>query len=194
MPQPYDFTIPTALADYVLQARSGQMFGKLTDPVATIATAIPTTTAAHVLYNGEPLGGKEYELLSVTWVGATSAGAATALGLLGCLNVIALTAQPATADTLTKVTSMNGKVYAGSASTSHTVTVVDDGWWPLPIQSAFPGAGTVTGGLILTAELKGHVIIPPKCVFCVSATSVGTTQTGSVFFRWVERKMTNVLT
>jgi hypothetical protein len=169
----------------------GQSFGKLTDAVATIATAVPTTTAAHVLYNGEPLGGKTYMVDLVTWYGITSAGAASAFGMQGCLNIIALTAAPATADTLVKVTSMNGKLYAGSAATSHTVTVVDDGWWPMPMETAFPGAGTVTGGVMLTSKLEGRVAIPPKCVFAVSVSSVGTTATGNLFFRWVEEQVTN---
>lgn len=192
MPFPYDDTVPGTNLRLANVTRLGTSFGKLTDAVAAIATAIPTTTAAHVLYNGEPTGGKSYLLDSVTWYCITSAGAATAIGMLGCLNIVPLTAQPATADTLTKVTSQNGKLYAGYAASSHTVTVIDDGWYPLPIQSAFPGAGTVTGGLTLHAALEGRVIIPPQCVFAVSVSTVGTTATGNLFFRWVEKQITNV--
>lgn len=174
--------------------RLGLRWGKLTDAVATIATAVPTTTAAHTLWNGEPAGGKSYVLESVTWLSITSAAAASGFGLVGCLNVLPLTAQPATADTLTKVTSMNGRVYPGRAKSSKTVTVVDDGWWPLPVQNAFTlGTGTVSGSLILHAPLDGGVIVPPGCVFGASALSVGTTATGNLFFCWREEQIYNQL-
>jgi hypothetical protein len=191
MPFVYDDTIPGNRLPYVRTTAKGIAFGKLTDAVATIATAIPTTSAVHVLYNGEPTGGKTYALDLVTWYGITSAAAASAFGMLGCLNTTPLTTQPATADTLTAVTSMNGKVYAGFAATSHTVTVVDTGWWPMPMETAFPGAGTVTGGVVLTSKLEGRVLIPPKCIFAVSVTSVATTATGNLFFRWTEEQIIN---
>jgi small neutral amino acid transporter SnatA (MarC family) len=59
------------------------------------------------------------------------------------------------------------------------------------METAFPGAGTVTGGVVLTSKLEGRVVIPPKCIFCVSVTSVATTATGNLFFRWVEEQVTN---
>ena len=192
MPFPYDPTVANRFLGYGELTRRGTTFGKLTDAVAAIATAIPTTTAAHTLWNGEPIGGKCYIIDSLTWYCITSTGAASSFGMLACLNPTAVTAQPATADTLTKVTSMNGRVYTGAAVTSHTVTVVDDGWWPLNVQTAFPGAGTVTGGLTLHAAIDGRIILPPQRLLCVSVSTVGTTATGNLFVRWSEQTVENL--
>ncbi len=173
--------------------RQGLRYGKLTDAVVTIANAIPTVAAAHTLWNGEAQGGKSYILESVTWQSITSAAAISGFGMVGCLNVLPLTAVPATADTLTKVTSMNGKVYGGRAKSSHTVTVPDDGWWPLPLNAPIVTGGTVTGGFVLHAPLDGSVIIPPGCTFGVSVLSIGTTAAGNLFYVWREEQIDNVL-
>lgn len=174
--------------------RLGMRYGKLTDAVASIATAIPTVSAVHSLWNGEAAGGKSYVLESVTAICITSAGAASGFGMVGMLNVLPITAVPATADTLTKVTSMNGKVYPGRAKTSHAVTVPDDGWWPMPLQNTFTtGAGTVTGSLVMHAPLDGGVIVPPGCLFNVSTCTVGTTATFNCFFVWREEQIYNQL-
>ena len=173
--------------------RTSVSYGKLTDAVAAIATAIPTVAAAHTLWNGEPAGGKSYVLESVTWLSVTSAAAISGFGMVGCLNVLPLTAVPATSDTLTKVTSMNGRLYSGKAKSSHGVTVIDDGWWPLPAMNSAVTGGTVTGGLVLHAQLDGSVIIPPGCVFCTSVCAVNTTAAGNLFYRWSEVQLPNQL-
>ena len=186
-----ELLVAQAMPSLTELVKQGTTFGKLTDAVAVTATGIPTTTAAHMIWNGNISSGKSLILLSVGWYGITSAGAASTFGMVGCLHPLAVTTQTATADTLTAVTSMNGKVYGGLVTTSHTVTVPDNGWWPLPIQSAFPGAGTVTGGLTLYADLKGGVIVPPGCRFSANVTTVGTTATGNMFFLFAEAVLDN---
>lgn len=174
--------------------RLGQRWGKLTDAVASIATAIPTTTAAHSLWNGEAAGGKSYVMESVTAMCITSAGAASGFGMVGMLNVLPVAAVPSTADTLVKVTSMNGRLYPGRAKSSHTVTVVDDGWWPMPLNNTFTlGTGTVSGSLVLHAPLDGSVIVPPGCLFNISMCTLGTTATFNTFFVWREEQIYNQL-
>ena len=95
MPFPYDPTVANRFLGYGELTRRGTTFGKLTDAVAAIATAIPTTTAAHTLWNGEPIGGKCYIIDSLTWYCITSTGAASSFGMLACLNPTVVTAQPA---------------------------------------------------------------------------------------------------
>jgi hypothetical protein len=171
--------------------RQGVSWVKLTDAVASIATAIPTTTAAHVLWNGNVVNGRSLIIDKLTWMNITSAGAASAFGMVCCLHPTPVTATPATADTLTKVSSKNGKTYGGLATTSKTVTVPDDGWWVAPIAPWTLGAGTVSGSLCLTAEFDGDVIVPPGCRFSVSICTVGTTVTGNLCYHFREELIDN---
>jgi hypothetical protein len=171
--------------------RQGESWVKLTDAVASIATAIPTTTAAHTLWNGNVNTGRSVIIDKLTWMNITSAGAATAFGMVCCLHPTPVYAQPATADTLTAVSSKNGKTYGGLVTTSKTVTVPDNGWWVAPIPTFTTGAGTVTGSLVLTAEFDGDVIVPPGCRFSVSVCTVGTTVTGNLCFHFREHLIDN---
>ena len=172
--------------------RQGTSWVKLTDAVASIATAIPTTTAAHSLWNGN-VNGDSVVIDKLTWMNITSAGAATAFGMVCCLHPLAVATQPSTADTLTAVSSKNGRVYSGGVRTSKTVTVVDNGWWVAPIPTFTTAAGTVTGSLVLTADFGGDVIVPPNCLFSVSICTVGTTVTGNLCFHFRQHPVKNAL-
>ena len=57
-------------------ARLGGTVIMRTDEVACV-TAVPTTTAAHTLWNGESAGGKSYVIDRITWTCTTSNAAAS---------------------------------------------------------------------------------------------------------------------
>lgn len=164
--------------------RLGGSFVKLSDAVACV-TAIPTTAAPHYLWNGEPANGKSYVVDSLNWQCSTSAGAASMFSMLACLSILPVTAQPATADTAATVSTLNGRKYGGRAQTSHTVTIVDDKWWPLglPFHS---GALTATVGAQLEVPVNGLIIIPPGCGLSVAVLAVNTTALGRLAYRWHE--------
>ena len=161
-------------------ARLGSTVIMRTDEVACV-TAIPTTTAAHTLWNGESSGGKSLVIDRVTWQCTTSAAAASAFALVAVVNKAAATAAPSTADTQAQTVYTTGRGYSGKAKTSHTVTVVDDVWVPIG-NSSTPSALTGTVGVTLDVSLNGTIVLAPGYVMGVSCVAVNTTAKGKLAF------------
>lgn len=161
-------------------ARLGSTVIMRSDEVACV-TAIPTTTAAHTLWNGESAGGKSLILDRITWQCTTSAAAASAFALVAVVNKASTASAPATADTQAQTVYTTGRGYAGKAKTSHTVTVVDDVWFPLG-QSTTPSALTGTVGVTIDVSLGGLIVLAPGYVMGISCVAVNTTAKGKVAF------------
>jgi hypothetical protein len=162
-----------AIADLV---RQGSSFVKITDAVVCLNAALPTTTAPHTLWNGEPAGGKTYIIERLNWTCTTSAGAASRFSMCCMLNLLTATAAPATADTATTVNVLNGKTYGGKLVTSHTVTVVNDGWFT--VGPTYETALTATKGAQLDVVLPIPVLLRPGGLFSVGVVAVNATAAG----------------
>ena len=160
-------------------ARLGGTVIMRTDEVACV-TAIPTVTAAHTLWNGESPGGKSYVIDKVTWTCTTSNAAASAFSLVAVVNKASTATAPSTADTQAQTVYTTGKGYAGKAKTSHTVTVVDDVWFPIGI--SFVTALTATVGSQLEANINGAIVLAPGYVMGVSCVAQSTTGKGKLAF------------
>lgn len=159
-------------------ARLGSTVIMRTDSVACV-TAVPTTTAAHTLWNGETTGsGKAYVIDRITWVCLTSAAAATNFSMQGVVNKTAAASVPATADTQAQTVYSTGRGYSGKARVSHTVTVVDDVWFPLG--NTLVTALTTTIGHTLDVPINGEIILAPGYVMGVSIMAVNTTAKGTL--------------
>lgn len=167
-------------------ARLGSTVIMRTDEVAC-QTAIPTTTAPHVLWNGESAGGKSLVIDKITWTCTTSNAAASAFSLLAVVNKAAAASVPATADTQAQTVYTTGRGYSGKAKTSHTVTVVDDVWFP--IGGAFVTALTATVGSQLEANINGLIVLAPGYVMGISCIAQSTTGKGKVAFWFHEAQI-----
>ena len=182
-----DLLVAQSMAALAELVRQGESWSKLSDEVACV-TAIPTTTAAHALWNGEPQGGKSYIIDSLGWQCVTSAAAASKFAMMVMIDNKFYTAQPSTADTAVAIASRSGRgAYTGRAKSSKTVTVVDNGW--MSVGNSIETALTATGGAQLEAVLNGSLILQPQQLLCVAVVAVNTTATGKVSFRWSEQQM-----
>lgn len=170
-------------------ARLGGSVIMRTDEVACV-TAIPTTTAAHTLWNGESAGGKSLVIDKITWTCTTSAAAASAFSLVAVVNKTSSATAPATADTQAQTVYTTGRGYAGKAKPSHTVTVVDDVWFPIGI--SFVTALTATVGSQLEANINGMIVLAPGYVMGVSCVAVNTTAKGKLAFWFHEVQIATV--
>lgn len=161
-------------------------YGKQTTSVVNlVTTAIPTTVAMAVLWNGETAGtGKSYIVTAAGCVQDVSEGAASYFQLFGELSIVTAT-QPATDDTAIIRGLIAGKTYGGKAKISRTVTVTDNGWWPI----GHPTTATALSTTIAFAQggrLDEPVIIPPGHFMALAVTAVNATGSGKCFFKWHE--------
>lgn len=168
--------------------RQGQSWYKVTD-AENCVTAIPTTTAPHTFWNGNPTGGKSMVIDRLSWMCSVSAAAASMFSMVGMVNRFPLSAQAATADTATGVQGLAGSPpYTGGAKTSHTVTVVNDGWLPLS-ETFHSGALTATVGISLVVPVEGRIVLPPGYALSLAVLAANTTAEGVVGFAWHEMQL-----
>jgi hypothetical protein len=183
--------VQEAGSKYQESARLNQLYAKTTDAVATIAAALPTTTAAHTLWNGNGVGGKSLVLEAIAWnCTGTSSGAADMFAAMGMLDTTANATVPTTSDTATAISSLNGGTYAGGAKSAHTVTVVDKGWFFLG-NNVSSGALTATKGTQLYVPIEGMIIVRPTHQFCLTIAGVSTTAVGRATFYFKEVQIEN---
>jgi hypothetical protein len=121
--------------------------------------AIPTVTAPVTFWNGEPAGGKSYIIDSINCTCTTTVGAATMLSMVGMIPIATSATAPATADTVV-ANSTTGRAYAGKGVMSHTVTVVDNGWFSIGGTNN-AAALTATVGLQIEVAVYGAIILAP---------------------------------
>lgn len=166
--------------------RLGNSFVIKTAAVVCV-TALPTTTAPAHIWNGEPPGGKTYVIDGIAWTCTTSAGAASMFGLIAQVNILPVTANPATTDTLV-ASSLNGRKYAGRAGMGHTATVVNDNWIALGNNVSTPLTATV--GLSLDVPVQGLIQIPPGYLLGLGVVAVNATAAGMFCVRYHEVQLT----
>ncbi len=155
-------------------------------------TAVPTTSAPATLWNGEAQpstayptspGGLVYVIDYLGWLCTTSAGAASMFELLALIPKAPVAANPATADTLV-INGLSGQPYNGLAAISHTVTVVDDGWFSVGNKVETALAATV--GAALEIPIEGGIIIPPGHLLALACIAVNNTAKGKFMIRYHE--------
>lgn len=188
---PNDATIVTQLLPERAElTRRGDTYIIRTDEVACV-TAVPTTTAPHVLWNGEAASGKSYVIDRIGWVCTTSAGAASMFQILAVVNQATSATQPTTADTANLISANGGLLSRSLAKTSHTVTVADDFWFPLG--PSFVTALTATAGAALEAWVDGGIILKPKGTLGLAVIAANTTAKGKFAIRYHEIQLATQL-
>lgn len=182
-----DLLIAQALPPITECVRLGRSYSIRTVAAAPVA-AIPTTTAALAIWNGEPDGGRCYIIQSVFGIAVTSTAATNKnFAIVGQLN-IGRKASPTT--NLVNPLSLVGQAYSGRAFVNTAQAVTNDSAWQA-LGSSFV-EDTATAGIASTWEhpQNGRIIIPPGHLFGISCivTAVATT-TCRIGIRWHEVQM-----
>lgn len=143
-------------------------------------TALPTTTAQMTLWNGEQENGKIYIIDTVGVFTTVSAGAATAIGLCGLMNI---GKKVAPTGALTP-RGLAGQAYRGTGLVAVGATVTDDKWTPIGTSNVGPASQI---GQTMEWSLNGLYIVPPGHMFSLAAiANTGTTITCRCFMKWHE--------
>lgn len=178
--------------------RLGNSYQCSTTTAATPVVAVPTTASLILIWNGENDNGKSYIIDSVFCL--TVAGTAnsqqnvTILANVGTIPTPGTTVQPFTANLITPRSLMANSVYRGKAvvSTGKTLNSTDGAaanWFPVGTSSPPAGVAPVGGswGQNNDIDCKGMFIVPPKCVFAVTAIATAATASSvQIGFRWHE--------
>jgi hypothetical protein len=143
--------------------------------VAPVA-AFPTTAAHFCLFNGEPVGGKSYDILICASTYATSAAAAEVSTLIAHNATVPVRSLPSFTAALGPL-SMGGYAASGTfAQVGSAVTIVNSSVW-LPLVTCASTAATTTIGLGTAWQGTGIFVVPPGGIFSLatlSATNAGT--------------------
>lgn len=178
--------VDNVLPAYAQLGKARRIFGATSGTGTAIApvTAIPTTTATWVLFNGEDPGGKSY---SVILAGATSISGTLGLGmsLLGTVAIAAVTGTKPTAYASGVVASLSGSNYRSNAVLSSAATLIGTPAWVTLASRDQVSSVSVGSGVV--AEVKGLLTIPPQYIggFTVLAP-VGTTALFAISLAWAE--------
>ncbi len=150
--------------------------------------AVPTTTAAWALYNGEPKGGKWYIVLASYAIQGANGATLSQWGLVHQVSDRAQgTAEP-TDDLVTAAVVVNQKgnqgVYNGAAVISLALAVLDDRWSPIG-----PTAAIVVASLSGSQLYVPHTppsMIPPGSIHSLEMVASHTAITGRMGDLWAE--------
>jgi len=168
--------------------RFGAVVGNGATFIAPV-TAVPTTTATFMLYNGEPDGGR---VLSIETVGHfLASGTADANGaLIGAVTLARQTTVPG-AYASTVLSSLSGGPVDSKAvlANAHTITGGQPAWIPLPYvgaNSIAADANTIgaAGGV---ANVDGEFNVPPGHGFAITLVAgAGSTPLYGFSVTWAE--------
>ena len=159
-----DQVVAQALPSLAELVRMGNAWSMRTATASAFnaVAALPTTLAAAILYNGEPVGGKSYVLLNAFCNTIVTAAAATQYVLVAQAlpNALGVATAPTHSATTTLLTSRSCKTsYSGNAKRAVNVTTFfTDGW---DVIGSIAGGAAANIGLGVFADLQGGIIIPP---------------------------------
>ena len=154
--------------------------------------ALPTTLAAAILYNGEPVGGKSYVILNAFCNTIVTAAAATQYALVAQVtpNAVGAATAPTHSATTTILTSRSGKVgYTGQAKRAVNVTTFFTDAWD--VIGVVAGGAAANIGLGVYADLQGSIILPPGAALGLNVVA-GTVNTAGMIVgcTWAEVQLT----
>ena len=136
-------------------------------------TALPTTTGALNLWNGEGANGKSYIIdrvqVSEIVVDATQSNMTA---VFACL-VRPPVATPT--DAALTIRSLSGRTYGGRARTTAAASVTNDGWFPIGTSAPVAAAAAGSAWKVTDIPINGLYIVPPGGQFCVAAAKVAAT-------------------
>jgi len=169
-----DQIIAQSLPERTELVRLGDSWQVMTSSAIAPLIAIPTTTGALQLWNGEASNGKSYVIdrvqVSEIVVDATQSNMTAVFA--------SLTRPPVTTPTDAALTirSLSGRnSYSGRARTTVNASVTNDGWFPIGTSAPVAAAAAGSGWKVTDIALNGLYVIPPGGQFCVHAAKVAAT-------------------
>ncbi len=154
-------------------------------PVAPVA-AMPTTAAQFALWNGEPIGGKTYNITALSWTSIASAAAAFVGQLL--VNVSGASRPIISGTAATTPRSTDGITGGTNAVVASAVTIgaTWGNWHPVGM-SVNGGAATATISMGAWQYVRGMYLLPPGGVISLAVLcSAAGSATCDIFVNWEE--------
>lgn len=172
------------LPPYTEITRRGETWSAMTTAAVAGLVVRPSTTALATLFNNNPSGSKicfvidrafAFNLVSTT-------GLVSPAGLWLCVHPPGLSSPT---DEITARASSSGQVATNSSNAFFVVdmAVTDNGWFPWGLTSQ--SATGILPGSILTADVKGRIIVPPQCGVSAQVVSADTGETFTAGFSWI---------
>lgn len=191
-----DLSVVQGLPELAELVRLGGSYQAQTATGLAALTALPTTTAAMSIYNGEPAGGKSYLIESFgSWeavVDATQADTTALFAMLNAGTVAALSTGTVIVPG-TGFRSMSGrKGYGGRAIVNGGATgttVTNDGWFAHGAEAQAPLAPAAAGAIwkVNEARVRGLYLVPPGGQFNIQTVKVAAAVAQQFWFlRWHE--------
>lgn len=168
-----DQIVSQALPERTEIVRLGDSWQVMTSSAQAPLTALPTTTGALNLWNGEGANGKSYIIdrvqVSEIVVDATQSNMTA---VFACL-VRPPVATPT--DAALTIRSLSGRTYGGRARTTAAASVTNDGWFPIGTSAPVAAAAAGSAWKVTDIPINGLYIVPPGGQFCVAAAKVAAT-------------------
>jgi hypothetical protein len=188
-----NLAIDMVLPPKALRAAAGVRYGAVVGNGATFkapVTAIPTTTATWLLYNGESEGGKSFfidTLFAFLASGTNGAGAALLAAVtLSSQSKTNSGANPA-AYSGAVISNLSGKANGSKAVLANAWTISGDQPAWLTVAKSEAAAAATIAAQVLHAEIGGGLIVPPGYGLAITVLSgVGTTALYGVGATWDE--------
>lgn len=192
-----DQRIAQSLPELTEILRFGKSYGVRTSAGIAALVAIPTTTAAFSIYNGEApgVGAASYAIDSIFTVEiVTDATQQDYTSIWVMMNPQSSAFTPVIDTLASSARNLSGKAgaYAGAARIGVSATVVDNGWLPIGNPSAFATAFAGALWRVTDIPIKGLYHVRPGAQFNIHATKVAAAALQLHFgVRWHEVIVTN---
>ena len=188
-----DTKISAFLPDYATLVAEGGVWRANETTATASVVALPTTAALFTLGNNEPDDGKWYVVLAAYGFNSANAAAIDNFGLAGVVSQrkaltggLDVTMARDIASATGVINMLGGRVvYNGNAILDEGVTVTDDRWFPLGMNSGSTAVASATGGCVWN-WLHGLVVLPPKTLFGMVSTATSTSNTTRKGLVWAE--------
>ena len=181
------------MPDYAQLVAEGRVWRANETTATASVTALPTTAGLFTLGNNEPDNGLLYVVIAVYGFNSANAVALDNWALAGVLSQrravtggLDVTMARDIAAGTGAVNQLGGSiVYNGNAILDEGVTVTDDRWFPLGMNSGSTAINSATGGAVWH-WLHGLVVLPPKTLFSMASTATSASNTTRKGVVWAE--------
>lgn len=169
-----DMLVSQSMPERTEIVRMGDSWQVMTSSAQAPLTAVPTTTGALNLWNGEQSNGKSYVIdrVQVAEI-VVDATQSNSTAVFACLVRPPVTAPTDAALTIRSLSGRNA--YSGRARTTVAAAVTNDGWFPIGTSAPMAAAAAGSAWKVTDIPINGLYIVPPGAQFCVAAAKAAAT-------------------